>query len=132
MQILSAEKTRRPMRVLSRALFLLCGFVLMSVTHAAAAQECNEGNRDYYVDVTNATGYTIYYLHVSPADVKTWGPDLLGDDVLPDGAESRVYICNYSSPIFDIQVEDEDGDTYTFYAIDVSRQDLTVTLSDLD
>jgi hypothetical protein len=71
-------------------------------------------------------------LYFSLNDESNWGPDLLGNDVMPDGSETRVYICGYSSPIFDIQVEDEDGDTYTFYSIDVSREDLTVTLGDLD
>ena len=37
-----------------------------------------------------------------------------------------------SLPIFDIRLKDEDGDTYTFWKVDVSRQDITVTLDDLD
>jgi hypothetical protein len=118
-------------RVMKRALFLICSLMLASSGNAIA-QNCTEKNHDYYVTVTNNTGYTIYYLYVSHADDKNWGQDLLGNDVLLDGNETTVYLCNYSSPTFDIKVEDEDGDTYTFYSIDVSRQDLTVNLSDLD
>ena len=92
----------------------------------AAAQACNGKNYQYYVDVTNATGYTVYYLYVSHETEKTWGDDLLGSDVLMSGDTQRVWLCNFSSPVFDIKVEDEDGDTYTFYQIDVSRQDESV------
>jgi len=136
MKILSWKRFRSMIRcgrsVASRVLLFVFSLALISLPNVAVAQQCNEATRDYYVDVTNNTGYTILYLYVSPADDSNWGPDLLGNEVLPEGSEMRVYICNYSSPIFDIQVEDEDGDTYTFYSIDVSREDLTVTLSDLD
>ena len=118
-------------QVMTWALLLIFSLMLVSAGNAMA-QNCNEKNYDYYVEFTNNTGYTIYYLYVSHEDDKNWGSDLLGNDVVPDGDQSTVYLCNYSSPTFDIKVEDEDGDTYTFYGIDVSSQDLTVNLSDLD
>jgi hypothetical protein len=34
--------------------------------------------------------------------------------------------------MFDIRLVDEDGDKYTFWNVDVSKRDLTVTLDDLD
>lgn len=98
-------------------------FVLLSV--AANAQE-------YYVDVTNRTGFTIVYMQVSPGSSKSWEEDVLGLDVLLDGDTQRVNLYGYRSPVFDILLTDEDGDTYTFWNVDVSRQDLVVTLDDLD
>ncbi|PKL95611.1 MAG: hypothetical protein CVV18_04840 [Gammaproteobacteria bacterium HGW-Gammaproteobacteria-8] len=88
--------------------------------------------RDYYVDITNQTGFTIFYLHVSPGTAKSWEEDVLGNDVIIDGGTMRVTLSGYKSPIFDIRLVDEDGDTYTFWNVDVSQQDLVVTLDDLD
>jgi hypothetical protein len=87
---------------------------------------------DYYVEITNRTGYTILYLNVSPAKSTSWEEDVLGNSVLPNGQTRRVDLYGYTSPIFDIRLTDEDGDTYTFFNIDVSRQDLVVTLDDID
>ena len=87
---------------------------------------------DYYVDIANRTGYTIYYMYVSPADSKSWEEDVLGSDVLQDGDTQRVALTGYKSPLFDIRLVDEDEDSYTFWNIDVSTQDIVVTLDNLD
>lgn len=87
---------------------------------------------DYYVDITNETGYTIMYMYVSPAKSDSWEEDVLGEDVLPSGRTQRVNLTGYKSPMFDIRLVDEDGDKYTFWNIDVSQRDITVTLGDLD
>ena len=57
---------------------------------------------------------------------------MLGNDVIPDGDSMRVTLTGYNSPIFDIRLVDEDNDSYTFWNVDVSRQDLVVTLDDID
>ena len=103
------------------------GFLLLmlSVTSAQAQQ-------NYYVDISNRTGYTIVYIYVSPGDARSWEEDVLGRDVLRSGGTTRVTLRGYQSPIFDIRLVDEDGDTYTFWNVDVSRRDLVVTLADLD
>lgn len=87
---------------------------------------------NYYVDVTNRTGYTIMYLYVSPGDARSWEEDVLGNDTVMDGTTQRVTLYGYNSPIFDIRLVDEDGDTYTFWNVDVSRNDLVVTLDQID
>lgn len=87
---------------------------------------------DYYVDITNRTGYTIYYMYVSPASSSSWEEDVLGSDVLMNGDTQRVTLTGYRSPYFYIRLVDEDDDSYTFWNIDVSRQDIVVTLEHLD
>lgn len=87
---------------------------------------------DYYVDITNKTGYTIMYMYISPGKSKSWEEDVLGKDVLRNGNTQRVTLNGYSSPIFDIRLKDEDGDTYTFWNVDVSTRDVVVTLDDID
>jgi hypothetical protein len=87
---------------------------------------------DYYVEITNNTGYTIMYMYVSPAKSDSWEEDVLGDETMSDGETRRVNLTGYKSPMFDIRLVDEDGDKYTFWNVDVSKRDLTVTLDDLD
>lgn len=87
---------------------------------------------DYYVDITNNTGYTIVYMHVSPGNSKSWEEDVLGNDVLMNGDTQRVTLTGYNSPYFDVRLIDEDEDSYTFWNVDVSTQDLVVTLDNLD
>jgi hypothetical protein len=99
--------------------------LLAGVSAAALAAE-------YYVDITNRTGYTIMYVYVSPAKSDSWEEDVLGKEVLPDGETRRVTLTGYRSPIFDIQLVDSDGDKYTFWKVDVSEQDIVATLDDLD
>jgi len=88
--------------------------------------------QDYYVDITNRTGYTIMYMYISPGDSKSWEEDVLGDEVIIDGDARRVTLTGYNSPIFDIRLVDEDGDSYTFMAVDVTSYDIVVTIDDID
>lgn len=104
------------------------GFVILMMLACASAQ----AQQNYYVDITNRTGFTIMYMYVSPADARNWEEDVLGSQVLHSGSSQRVNLRGYRSPVFDIRLVDEDGDTYTFWDIDVSRHDIVVTLADLD
>ena len=88
--------------------------------------------KTYEFTVTNQTGYTIYYLYVSPVDTDSWEEDLLGDEVLLNNASRKITLRGYKSPHFDIRLVDEDGDSYTFWHFDVSNGNLVVKLSDLD
>ncbi len=117
----------RATRTVQSTRFILLSFVMMLAFAAGKAMAA-----DYYVDITNRTGYTIMYMYVSPSDAQNWEEDVLGNDVLLDGSSQRVWLRGYYSPMFDIQLVDEDGDTYTFMAVDVSRNDLIVTLDHLD
>jgi hypothetical protein len=103
----------------------LLAVLLVGMSQVAAAA-------DFYVDITNRTGYTIMYMYVSPEASTSWEEDVLGNGTLPDGETRRVNLHGYKSPIFDIQLVDSDGDKYTFWGVDVSQRDIVVTLADLD
>ena len=113
------------MKMLSRS--GLCFVMLMLLVLASV-----QAQQNYYVDIANQTGFTIMYVYVSPGDARTWEEDVLGRQVLRSGHSKRINLYSYRSPIFDIRLVDEDGDTYTFWNVDVSRRDLVVTLADLD
>src|SRR6056297_2174821 len=111
------------MRSVFRPIALLGLFLIAATAHA---------QNNYYVDITNNTGYVIHYIYVSPASANTWEEDVLGNDVLMDGESFRVNLNGYNSPIFDIRLVDEDGDTYTYPGVNVTTQFVNVTLADLD
>lgn len=87
---------------------------------------------DYYVDITNRTGYIITHVYVSPGSSKSWEEDVLGTSVLANGETRRVTLRGYTSPIFDIRLVDSDGDTYTYPTVDVSQRDIIATLEHID
>ncbi len=105
---------------------LMAFFAVMALFSSSAAAF------DGYVDVTNNTGYDIYYLYVSNARSDSWEEDVLGEDILEDGETVRVTVRKQKSSIFDIRAEDEDGDTYTIWEMDIAKDDLVLTLDDLD
>ncbi|HET7923244.1 MAG TPA: hypothetical protein VFL30_00005 [Rhodanobacteraceae bacterium] len=105
---------------------LVAAAMLLCASAAAVAA-------DYGFDITNETGYMLTHLYVSPETADYWEEDLLGKEgVLRPGRKYRVDLSGYESPIFDIRLVDEDGERYTFWKVDVSKQDLTVTRDDLD
>lgn len=108
-----------------RIKMLLAAFLMLSSSSLVMAA-------DYYVDITNRTGYTIFYMYLSPSNSTIWEEDVLGKDVLMNGDTQRVTLTGYSNPNFDIRLVDEDNDSYTFMNVDVSRQDLVVTIDHLD
>lgn len=95
-----------------------------------------------YFEITNDTGYDIYFVYISYSSEDDWGGDWLGNDILADGETFYFDLEDYAweTELFDIQLEDEDGDTYTFMAMDaedygdpaLNENIFTVTLSDLD
>lgn len=106
--------------------------LLLVLALAFGVFSSNAFAEDYYVDITNRTGFTIMYMHVSPGDARNWEEDVLGDDVLMDNSAQRITLRGYRSPFFDVRLVDEDGDSYTFWDVDVSRYDIVVTLDDID
>jgi hypothetical protein len=83
------------------------------------------------VDIYNALGdWTIWYVYVDLSS-EPWGDDRLGTEVLEPGEMFTVWV---DPGTYDIQVEDEDGDTYTLWDIPVDESGYywEVTLADMD
>ena len=80
------------------------------------------------ITIINNTGYTIYYMYVSPSSDDNWGKDCLGDSVLYDSGSFTVklpYRLNQENR-YDIKLVDEDDDAYTKMNILLNRQNNTV------
>lgn len=91
----------------------------------------SELTRGLYVEIINQTGYNILEAYISPVESNSWEEDVL-DETLPVGASTRIDLTGFDSPMFDIKLVDEDGDSYTFPNVDVSKRDITARPEDLD
>ncbi|MCK5116609.1 MAG: hypothetical protein KAR44_08400 [Candidatus Aegiribacteria sp.] len=88
---------------------------------------------DAPITIYNDTGgYDIWYIYCNPSDYSDWGDDRLGSEILYSGYEYTLWVDG--DDYYDIQCEDEDGDTYTFWEMWVGSDGiyLTVDLGDLD
>ena len=85
------------------------------------------------ITIVNRTGYTVWYVYVSPRASDTWGADLLGSDVLPNGQSVRVPLPQSANNQYDIRIVDRDSDSYTKSNINVvPNQTIEFTIWDLD
>lgn len=85
------------------------------------------------VTISNDLGdWTIYYAYCSPSSHTTWGDDRLGSEIISPGESFTFYV--QPGIDYDIQLEDEDGDTYTRFDVPMSDSGYywAVTLDDLD
>ncbi len=83
------------------------------------------------VDIYNGLDdWTIWYILVDPSD-EPWGEDRLGAEILEPGELFTVWV---DPGTWDIQVEDEDGDTYTLWDVEIDEAGYywEVTLADID
>lgn len=87
---------------------------------------------DFTVKITNKTGFIIAFMYVSPGNSKQWEEDVLHNNIMENGESYEISLEGYNSPIFDIKLVDEDGDTYTFYDINVKKFDIVATVNDID
>jgi len=88
---------------------------------------------DAPVTIYNDTGgYDIWYIYANPSSYTEWGEDRLGSEILYSGNEYTFWV--EGGDYYDIQCEDEDGDTYTFWEMWVGDDGLylPVDLGDLD
>ncbi|MCA3698949.1 hypothetical protein [Brevundimonas sp.] len=90
---------------------------------AAVAQE-----QDF--TIINRTGHTVMTLNVSPHDQEEWGPDILGNEVLPDGESGDVsFSPEQDTCLWDLRVTLDNGEVGDWRGIDLCEV-TTVTLND--
>ena len=88
------------------------------------------------VNLTNDTGYEMWYIFFSPGDSMMWGVDMLDDEtILFDGDSLNLYVpVSSDATRYDFQGVDEDEDVYEFW-VELSDQQesysFLIELSDL-
>ena len=66
------------------------------------------GDQDF--ELVNKTGVTIAKIMVSPHEQKTWGEDIMGQDVLgSDEAVKIKFHCNEDAEYWDLKIVDKEG-----------------------
>lgn len=84
---------------------------------------------DSDISIYNDSDYVLYEIYVSPIGAYSWGPDLLGSDVLyPDESVTVAVDCD----VYDVMVVDELGTECILESIDVCYESATWYVSNGD
>ena len=101
--------------------------IAAALSFAAMATAAWAAQQDF--TIVNHTGQAIMTLNVSPTTQDTWGPDILGVDVLAADESADITFDNSEDEcMWDIRVTYEDGDTGDWRGINLCEI-TTVTLS---
>ena len=85
-------------------------FVVIALLFSTLATVAYAAQQDF--TITNHTGQTVMTLNVSPTSENSWGPDILGVDVLGNGESAEIsFDRDQDECVWDIRVTYEDGDT---------------------
>jgi len=92
------------------------------------------GTQPAQVTIVNNTGYTIWYVYISPSTDSNWGPDRLGStQTIRSGQSVTLNIPDPTVTQYDIKVIDSDGDSYTKMNVRISANSRIVfTIDDFD
>ena len=79
--------------------------------------------------LVNQTGLTITALYLSPSKEKTWGPDILGEDVLEDGMKVNIKFHHEATAChWDMKVVDKRKDSYEWANINLCEECDSITI----
>lgn len=111
---------------MKRAILTFAIFALL-----AAAGGCGADNPS--VTIANAMGaWDIHCVYISPAHSDEWGDDLLGEDEILE--HGQKFTTGVEAGTYDIRIVDEDQDTYTRRAVEITEQGYSweVSMADMD
>ena len=110
-------------KLILTGLFLVLGVFVLSAQNLPS------------VRIVNNTGKEIFYIFISPSDDDNWGGDLLGEDILENGQTFTYRLPHPLSRVslYDIGMEDEDGDTYVKWEVTITdNARIVFTIDDLE
>jgi len=105
--------------------------IVWEVTPDARAAVNSPWAGDCAVTITNDLGaWTITRVLCSPSDASEWGDNWISSPIPPSGSVT----INVKPGTYDLRVEDNDGDTYTRWEVEITGSGFTwsPTLEDLD
>tara|TARA_R110000782_G_scaffold107080_1_gene195468 strand:+ start:1343 stop:1747 length:405 start_codon:yes stop_codon:yes gene_type:complete len=113
------SKDNKMFKVLARRAFLAAA--VSAVALGSMAFQSNDGN-DRRVLIINATGVTMTHFYASNSGENDWQEDILGQDVLRNGASVKVNIDDGSGAcIYDFKARFADDDELERYRINVCQ-----------
>jgi tetratricopeptide (TPR) repeat protein len=87
------------------------------------------------ITIVNNTGYSVYFMYISPEYSDRWGSDILNStEVLRNKKSRRVILPPINiARRYDIRLRDRDGDTYTKWGVTITpNMTITFTILDID
>ena len=94
---------------------------ISAVAFGTMGFQSNDGN-DRRVRIINVTGVTMTHFYASNSGENDWQEDILGQDVLANGASVRINIDDGSGAcIYDFRARFADGDVLERYRINVCQ-----------
>lgn len=101
---------------------------------ADTAAVTDGSNPDLNFTLVNATGYDIKELYLSPADVKEWGENMVGEGgVFANGSSEPVTFTGFKSTVakWDLRAVDADGNEHQYDDLDLTKfEKLTLNAED--
>jgi len=114
---------------------IFAALIVLAVSGCASFPFSSQSTELPVVTVVNNTGYTCFYLFLSPVTSDNWEEDVLGDDILESGQSIRVRLefpLSHSNR-YDFKMIDLDGDSYTKWNVLLTENAVVVfTFDDFD
>ena len=117
----------------TKFILLAAVFAIAAAAFFSPARADGDGGGTFFTIKNGLENYTIVYVRISAADQDEWGPDQLDDDQVLSPGEEETWTIEPGT--WDIQCKDNDGDTYTFFDVEIEAgvtSVLEVTLEHLD
>jgi hypothetical protein len=101
--------------------------IAAALAAAAWATAAYAAQQDF--TLINNSGHDVLTLNVSPSSQDSWGPDILGVDILPNGESVDIsFDRDEEECVWDIRVTYDDGDTGDWRGFNLCET-TTVTLT---
>lgn len=84
------------------------GYIAVSLAALLIAAPALAAKSDSQVEIVNRSDWDIHQLYLSSVDEDEWGPDQLGDEIIPSGGSFTLHSIPCDD--YDVQLIDEDGD----------------------
>lgn len=105
------------MNIFKRTLTLGLGLALIL---AIGASGINAGDQDFVL--VNKTGYDINNVYIAHAKDKTWGDDVMEDDVLEDGTKVNIHFPNKTTQcVWDMKIIFTDEEEAVWEGFDLCK-----------
>ncbi len=108
---------------MKRRVCWICGCLVLAVSATALA-----GDTDADVTIVNNSDWAIYQLFLSPTSENEWGPDQLGDAIIPPNGGTFL-LHSIPCTVYDVKVVDEDGDTCVIGQVPLCAESHRVTIT---
>lgn len=102
--------------------------ILLAVSLTLSPAPAQAGTQDF--TLVNDTGVDIHNLFISESGNENWEEDVLGDDVLPDGARTTIGFAGYDACLWDVLVLDQAGDGLTWTGLNLCEASVVILRCD--